>query len=241
MSGCSGGADACAMQMIHANHDMTISPGRSRIGAFTAMELLMALSICSLVMLALSAILASVAQGWTHSENSQGYVMAESTGMMRIERVLRNCVSTAAHGVGSIDGSGEAAHLVMWMEDRQPNERIELGEVAILEHDRVSRTVRLWEIPAENGWYDEAIEKSLLDDPQNVLVFKRIPGVRSRVLAVNVAAMALWVHPAIAAEQKQVIEYALVFERPVRRGTGTAPRVTQYGSATMRVLSEPEG
>ena len=125
------------------------------------------------------------------------------------------------------------------MGDTQANDRIELGEVGILEHDHASRTVRLWEIPAEIAWHGETIEKSLLDDPQNVLVFKDIPGVRSRVLAMNVAAMALWVHPAIMAEQKQVIEYALVFERPVRRGTGVAPRVTQYGSATMRVLSDP--
>ena len=117
------------MQMIQANHDRTIGPVRSRIGAFTAMELLMALSICSLVMLALSAILASVAQGWTHSENSQGYVMAESTGMMRIERVLRNCVLTAAHSAGAIDGDDAPAYLVMWMGDTQANDRIELGEV----------------------------------------------------------------------------------------------------------------
>ena len=60
-----------------------------RVGGFTAMELLMALSISAIVMLALSAIMTSVAQGWSYTANAQGYVMAETAGMLRIERLLR--------------------------------------------------------------------------------------------------------------------------------------------------------
>ena len=207
----------------------------SRVGGFTAMELLMALSICSIVMLGLSAILTSVAQGWTYTENTQGYVMAESAGMMRIERLLRNSRLTGAHHPGSIDGLSQPAYLVLWAEDRQPNGAVDVGEIAILEHDPDTRTVRVWEIPGQTALHNQELDRSLLDDPVNVAAFKEISAARPRTLAVNVAAMALWVHPAVVEHQKPEIEYAVVFDRPVRRGKGQAAQVTQYGSAALRL------
>ncbi len=208
--------------------------------AFTAMELLMALSICSMVMLGLAAILTSVAQGWTYSENTQGYVMAESTGMLRIERFLRQCRLTGAHSVGSVDGKGQPAYLMVWVEDRQPNGLIEVGELALLEHDPVTRSVRVWEIPKQAGVHGLVISKSDLGDVDNAMLFKSIAGVQERTLAVNVSAMALWVHPPVVEEQKQLIEYAVRFDRPVRRGSGAGAQVMMYGTAAMRVLDNPE-
>lgn len=212
-----------------------LMPAGSRMPGFTAVELLMALSISSLVMLALSAILTSVAQGWTHTENARGYVMSESAGMLRIERLLRNCRLTGAHNAGSIEGAATPAYLVLWAEDRQANGAMELGEIAILEHDPASRTVRLWEIPGQTALHEQVVPRAVLDDPGSIAVFKAISEARPRIFAVNVATMALWVHPAVVEHQKRQFEYAVMFDRPLRRGQGDAPRVTLYGSAAMRM------
>lgn len=211
---------------------------RHRRGAFTAMELLMALSITTIILLALSAVMASVAQGWTYTENTQGYVLAETAGMHRIERLLRDARLTGAYSTGSVDGSGSTpAYMLLWAEDRQANETIEIGEVALLEHDPESQTVLVWEIPGQTTWHDQTISQSLLADATNITSFKQIAQVRPRTLAVNVKAMALWVHSPTGDQQQPSVEYTLTFARPARRGNHQADEVTRYGSATLRALN----
>lgn len=203
--------------------------------AFTAMELLMALGITIIILLTLSAVMASVAQGWTFTENTQGYVLAETAGMHRIERLLRDARLTGAYSTGPIDDSkAPPAYMVLWAQDRQGNEKIEIGEIAVLEHDPRTNTVRVWEIPGETPLHDQTNYQSVLGDPSNIDTFKQIAQARPRTLAVNVKSMALWVHSPTADQQQPTVEYALTFVRPSRRGNHQTDEVTLYGSATLR-------
>jgi hypothetical protein len=148
--------------------------------------------------------------------------------------------STNAVAVGSVasvtppssvtDPGTPGAALMLWAED-DGDGFMQVRELALIEHDRVSRTLRLYRGRAGGSGAETVFYDYDIADSGDAAVFKTLPAVESRVLAYGVS-RAGFVRRT-ASQGRQSVEFIFQCGAPGRERP-------QYGAASLRAYTVPQ-
>jgi type II secretory pathway pseudopilin PulG len=159
--------------MSNASTDIFAAPSRQRRG-FTLVELMLGLLVTSLVMAALSLLLAAVGQGWKQSEATQEGATMTSQVHLRIQKCLKSAALIGVIRPGSIDNMApQSAAMLIWKNDANRDWKIQFSEMALIEYDKDAGELLYYQadfsgmsaaaaadndttLPSNNSLYDDA-------------------------------------------------------------------------------------
>lgn len=116
-----------------------IRTGRSDLRAFTLVELLLALVICSLVTAGVVAMMVAVSYGTSSSRDLRGLVVKSRTIDARLSAAVRGSRSVLASGTD---------FLILWTADNNADDTTDNAEVRLIERDPATDEL--------NSYYDTA-------------------------------------------------------------------------------------
>jgi prepilin-type N-terminal cleavage/methylation domain-containing protein len=120
----------------------------SRRSAFTLIELLIGMVITSIVLLALSGVTLSVAQGWSASDGTQALQIQSAQIYARLRHYLSSAKYITQVTPGSLNGSAAGGCVCFWAYDggSYPADGLpQAGEMAMIQHDPTTQTLWLYQ------------------------------------------------------------------------------------------------
>ena len=105
-------------------------------------------------------------------------------------------------------------------------------QIAVIEHDLPSSTLRLYQLPQTSGAAMTEFKDCDVDDSSDVEKFKKIPGITCQVIGRNVSSVNFKTLPVSATRQAQALEFQ------IRYKSGEQEQL-EYGTATVRVPQAP--
>ena len=202
---------------------------RSR--AFTLVELMLGLLVTALVMGALAALLAAVAQGWQYSEESQHNSSLVAQAHMRLQRVLKSASLVGAVRTGALNNSAaKSAAMMIWKYDANNDWRIQYSELAVLAYHppgapENEECICYYELNSDATDTTLASNDEIYDDA-NIDLFMTSGDVSHIRLARNVAGCTFKKNDTYG-RTRPTVEYLFT----IRDGDTTQ---TEYGSAALR-------
>jgi len=200
---------------------------------FMLVELLISSTLIVLTLGAIVAVSYATTEGWRCSDRAQTLHVTTYRTSAQLYRLLRsgNYVGLAtaddqqSTSPGIISASpGAGAAVMFWAENGIDDAKIEAAEVALIEHDRSTNTLKLYQLPktapnANTRFYTNDISTSTA-----AKAFKNVPGVQSRLLASGVTSVSFRVYYTNDSVNRQSVDFKLLFERQrqVRSEFGTA-------------------
>lgn len=202
--------------MRHPTH---ISRAPRRPG-MTLVELCIGIVVTSLVIGALSALWFAVAETWTRSSSSQHVALTGSQAVARLEATLRQAKYICYWAPGSAANAPACA--LVWRTDSWngvADGAVELGELAVVEHDPVAKKIYLYQAIPFNTM-DASMKTraggvavwSDLNSAATVATFKGYDFVKKIVVSEAVAA-ALFNVPTPKTGSRQMFEFTLTISR----------------------------
>jgi prepilin-type N-terminal cleavage/methylation domain-containing protein len=116
----------------------------------TLAELIIGLSVMSILLLALSAFTMAVGHAWTYSNQVGKSQLSSTRSSVQLDQLLRNSLSVVQ--VKNSETTTDTAHLFFWQADNNGGAMdgaAQLGEMALLEYEPSSKT--LWYYAAKPG------------------------------------------------------------------------------------------
>ncbi len=137
------------------------NPMRGGGRGFTSVELMIGITITTMVMGAVTAVSFAVSRAWSHQRDSQSSQITGTLATLRIQDVVRKAKRIGTVREGSLDGDAPApAAMIFWAGDDNGDGIIQFSEVALLEHaDGESGTIRLHRVRFPSGWTQEKIDE----------------------------------------------------------------------------------
>lgn len=151
----------------------TVSHRRTIGRGLTAVELLMALGICGLILMGLASLLTTTAAGWHATDVSASVSVTSNRVGTVVESILRD-----AKYVTVIEEDAAGSRVLLWSYDGvtgSPDGIVQLGELALLEFVAADRTIRLFRPSTDLSGSDlTAAQRSDFDpeDPMLIEAFK---------------------------------------------------------------------
>jgi hypothetical protein len=182
--------------------------GRIRRGhvGFTLAELMTAMCVMALAACAAAALGKAVSDGWRASEQASDLSLASQGVTRTIDKLLSGArfigvtyadsaaVTAPGGNVGAllsldpVAPSGETgAACLFWMGNPDSMNAMLVKDVALLAHDKTSRSLRLWRVPPDNPNANQQLTKLDLTGDAKAVEFRNRPGVQSVLVAQNVA------------------------------------------------------
>ncbi len=214
---------------------ITSSLLRRRIlsGGFTLPELILGIAITAIIGSSCAAIALSVSTGWKHADSSNAEYLTKGRTSLYVQSKLRGAKTLGFVRSGSLEspGSGVAAATVLfWRADLNDDQKIQIKEVALLQHSVAASQLLLYEASASIegtaanrtiSAADLAVASAPEDFKANAYVSARIAGrgvVGARFDAINTDSGA----------QRPSVEFLL------KLNLGETGVSYEYGSATLR-------
>ena len=122
---------------------------RGKSTGFTALEIVLALTISAMVALAILGVSTALSSAYAHSQDFYETVQAGRNGMMRIQRMLREAKLVTA----KTDTS-----LVLWAEDANGDDMIDLTEMRLLVYDPSTFEVLKVQVTLPEGLPDDVAD-----------------------------------------------------------------------------------
>ena len=115
------------------------------VRGFTVMELCFGMVITALVMAAVATFLMAVSQSWRHSDQVETSTMRAWQATVRLGRAVQDARLIGAYSAGDIDAATPTpAAVLLWAKDTNGDGKIQGAECAMIEHDDVQQTLRLY-------------------------------------------------------------------------------------------------
>ncbi|MBL1216867.1 MAG: hypothetical protein D8M59_05165 [Planctomycetes bacterium] len=118
----------------------------------TALEFLLAISITALIALATGSLLLAVAQSSDYDRYMREFVVRSQALSVRLSSYILPSLCILETG---------ASTMVLWLDDSTASETVHVSELRWVDHDPVSKTVRLYYISFPDTWSEA--ERSLYD------------------------------------------------------------------------------
>jgi hypothetical protein len=212
---------------------------RTRAAGFTLMELTLGMIVTGLVMIAVSALLSAVAQGWTQSGQTQVNSTYRVQAHARMQKILKGAKQIGAVRNGSIDGNLAAAGVMLWASDANLDNKVQFSELGLLVHEGPVGTtggyIAYYDVSYPSTW--TAAQKTTADTPaladdeiynnSNIDTFRSLAYVRKTVLATNVVG-AVFTKTDSVNVTRPTLDYTLKFDKV------DADTDLEYGSVALR-------
>ena len=197
--------------------------------AFTLVELMMGLLVMSIVFAALASLLIAMSNGWTASATQDNLQVARR---QTSTQMYTNVRAAKYIGAASSDNSGQGAAVILWKGDKDPGKVMYAWQIAVIEHDIPTSTLRLYQLPQTASAANAEFKDCDVDDAGDVDKFKKMPGVTSQVIGRNIGSVSFKMLPITSTRLSQVLEFQ------IRYKSGDQEQL-EYGTATVRVPQAP--
>jgi len=215
---------------------------RWRRRGLTLVELSIGMVITSMVMGALSAVWFAMAHSWKTTGSATGAGLTASVTAMRLEQRLRTSRYVFQYASGSVTATPtKAAAIFYWKADNWNSTSdgiVQLGEMALIEHDSTSKRLYLYEPIASTSMTAAQLTAAgaaatTLDmtDSASPTNFKKLSFVKQSVISEAVVAAAFNL-PTQTTNSRPLIEYTLKVTRP--EGS-----FVFYGACSQRAAAKP--
>lgn len=114
-------------------------------------ELLMALTITSIIGAAITAMLFATARGTSDQNDQRDFLMRQKALDARMSAVLRSSTRVLA---------GDATYIVLWMGDSRKNDQVNLSELRRIEFDSANKRLVAYKAVFPQGWSQTQIENA---------------------------------------------------------------------------------
>lgn len=205
----------------------------SRSG-FTFVELCIGLVVLALVIGAIASFTLAMANAWKQGESSLGELLVSNQVSARLSNSVEEARWLGSYTLDA-DGKYVTGPISLWMHDHAiANDRVEYGEIAILEYDKTSKRLLLWEMSDSSPTY------KLPYSTQSLLLYPVLDelklAMQSKVLASNVHDAKIAILPATS-KTSPALQYELQIKGD-KKADG-AKYVTERGSIVIRAPQMP--
>src|SRR5688572_10208847 len=181
--------------------------GKSRAG-FTVVELSMGLLVMTIIFAALSGLALAMSNGWKATEAVDSLQVARRQTSTQLYHNIRSAKFIGRATADDLDSSGPGpggtgAVMIFWKGDRDPGTIMYAYQIAVIEHDLATATLRLYSLPKTAGAAMTQFKDYDVNDTDDVAEFKKIPGVTSQVIGRNVVSVTFKVLPVSSTRQTQ--------------------------------------
>jgi hypothetical protein len=207
---------------------------RARRG-LTLAELVLGMLVVALVASAVSAVAMAVSTGWKQSEMSSSATLSGSRAGNYLESVFRGSIALGTWRAGSVDSpaASSSALVLIWRGDRNGDRRIQVDELALIQHDVASAQLILYaaDYPdaASRAAYNATLANSFLTDATAADAFKS----KAYVVPQTIARRVTGAQFNIINRDSSTVRPTFVFVLKHQSSDGTSSAV-QYGSASLR-------
>jgi len=202
---------------------------------FTIVELSMGLLVMSIIFAALAGLAVAMSNGWKATETQDNLQVARrqtSTQMYYNIRSAKYIGAASADNSGGGGESGPGAAVIFWKGDKDPGKVMYAYQIAVIEHDIPTATLRLYQLPQTAGGAMTEFKDCDVDDTGDVDKFKKLPGIVCQVIGRNVASVTFKMLPISTTRQTQALEFQIKYK------SGEQEQL-EYGTATVRVPQAP--
>ncbi len=204
----------------------------------------MSLMILSLVGGAVAALSLAVSGEWQAGDPSQSLQLMAVQGARRIDACIRPACYFGSCRRGSANGSAtQPAAILFWKNDNYPSlGKIQLAELAMIQHDPTTHTLMYYEAAFPAGMtsgqisiINQDISFSLFNSASAPDDFKLLPYVTGKPICHNISGARFFVSDVGSNTQRASLDYVLTFSRSMKvNGSDYNATQVQYGTATMR-------
>ncbi len=210
----------------------------------------MGLCIMAIIAGAVAALTGAVSTGWEASESTQAVQIGTRQIVAQLQRLLRDgkYVGLATKDGQLVKAAGSTlaagnynADIMFWSSDTNGDLRMQLSEMALIEHDISSKTLRLYQIPSTATNAATVCTVSDISSTDAAIAFKALPNCAYQTIATGVtaASFAAYQVSVSASGQRPSVEFALTFSLSgpsgaVANNAQTVQARLEYGTATLR-------
>ena len=209
---------------------------RNSRGGFTLVELMMGLLVMSIIFAALAGLALAMSNGWSATSSQDSLQVARrqtSTQMYYNVRSAKFIGAATADNSNTSGGSTtQGAVVIFWKGDKDPGTVMYAYQIAVIEHDIATSTLRLWQLPQTASGAMTEFKGCDVDDSSDVDKFKKMNGVTCQVIGRNVSSVSFKMLPVTSTRQSQMLEFQ------IRYKSGEQEQL-EYGTATVRVPQAP--
>ena len=203
---------------------------RKSRGGFTLVELMMGLLVMSIVFAALAGLSVAMSNGWKATETQDSLQVARRQTSTQMYYNIR---SAKFIGAATADnGGGTGAAVIFWKGDKDPGKTMYAWQIAVIEHDITTSTLRLYQLPQTASGAMIEFKDCDVDDAGDVDKFKKMTGVTCQVIGRNISSVSFKMLPITSTRQSQVLEFQILYK------SGEQEQL-EYGTATVRVPQAP--
>jgi len=199
---------------------------------FTFVELMMGLVITSMIMVAVTAIMTSVARGWNDQRVTQSTQLQANQVYARVQRIL----SAAKYVVSPANNHSSSSDILFWANDYNADGAVEAGELGLIELDTTTNTLYYYSSSSQTGAASTQMSWSTLQS----LTAAQLkgwsymqktalggPGNSGNANALQVTGAQFYVTGLSSTTQLPIVEFTLGFKK-------NGQYVTLYNCTTMR-------
>jgi len=206
-------------------------------GGFTLVELMMGLLVMSIIFAALAGLSLAMSKGWSATSAQDSLQVARRQTSTQMYYNIRSAkfigAATADDSTSSGSGSGnQGAVVIFWKGDKDAGAVMYAYQIAVIEHDLATSTLRLWQLPQAASGAMTEFKGCDVDDSGDVEKFKKMNGVICQVIGRNVSTVNFKMLPVTSTRQSQMLEFQ------IRYKSGEQEQL-EYGTATVRVPQAP--
>lgn len=197
----------------------------------------MGLLVMSIIFAALAGLALAMSNGWkaTEVQDSLQVARRQTSKQMYVNIQSAKFIGAAnADNANSGGGSatGQGAAVIFWKGDKDPGKVMYAYQVAVIEHDLPTATLRLYQLPQTAGGAMTEFKDCDVDDSGDVDKFKKMSGVVCQVIGRNVSSVTFKTLPISGTRQSQCLEFQIKYK------SGDQEQL-EYGTATVRVPQAP--
>jgi prepilin-type N-terminal cleavage/methylation domain-containing protein len=216
------------MNKISANHR-----GRRAQSSrgFTVIELSMGMLIMAIILAALAGLALALSSGWKATETNDGLQAARRQTSTQMYSNVRSAKFIGAATEDKLDSSGPGpragAAVMFWKGKNDPGATMYGHQVALIEHDLDTSTLRLYELPLTAAGAMTEFKAADIDDRDDARAFRDLPGITCQVIGRNVHGVSFKLLPAGTNRALQSLEFR------IRYKSGEQEQL-EYGTVTVR-------
>ena len=199
---------------------------------FTIVELSMGLLVMSIIFAAMAGLAVAMSNGWKATETQDNLQVARRQTSTQMYYNIRSAKYIGSASADNSGGATTGASVIFWKGDKDPGKVMYAYQIAVIEHDIPTATLRLYQLPQTAGGAMTEFKDCDVDDTGDIDKFKKLPGIVSQVIGRNVASVTFKMLPISTTRQSQALEFQ------IRYKSGEQEQL-EYGTATVRVPQAP--
>jgi len=208
---------------------------------FTFVEMSISLVVMTIIAGALAGIIGAVGITWRSSEDTQAALVSGRQASVQLYRLLRSakyvgmaCGDDQQVASGVVTPSaGSGGAILFWKED-DGDQRMQLCEIALIEHDRSASTLILHQVPKTAPNASTVYSPGDTDESSDASALKALATVRRQVIARNIRSARFVRSSPGGLPECQAVEFAMGC------GAEGKPPRTEYGTAALRGSFSPK-